>query len=535
MGNYEFLPLAKTAKLIQEFTERTWPLPKEDFEEIFTQCGLSLQLRDPHTRFQTFTINRKTYAGSIATRSFGIPRVSFHPCDYPQNMGNAEATPLANEYMLSLIDLLKETLGEPRFYHDNAESAYFVWWQTEDGGTVKIEYGSSLPTITIVGSSQSEDPADVLALPSTERCVQLIRTWVEADLPISVPDVHLTAEELGWIAEELSSQSFYSELPSIVYGCQPPCMVGEDNIDPDVTVSYKGNSAGQIDFSLADYLSIRSEADAFPAILERMKEVESALIAMYGEPARSSSFGVPFVRKWELDYGVTLTLSYGQGKSDVRIRHERTMTSTPSSYPSVYKVTHALEALVNWADVMPTMGIDEAASFAKDIGWFPVDESDPREFYTPISAPAQATANIAVKNNQVEFIHFTIAHQLVKGAYEPHPDIALAALDIETALSDEYGKPIVLHHNDVDYRDWETTPSGARIRLASNTTKAEAWIYRPDQCEQIDVMTAPMLTPVQTSVAPGNEDTPSGLNTLQKIGFVLLGVALAGYAITLVF
>lgn len=536
MGNYDFLPLDKTANVIRIFAEHAWPLQKDEFEAVFAECKLSLQMRDPSSRFQQFTINRATSAGSIATRSYGIPRISFHPCDYPQTMGNDEATPIATEYMLNLGERMREFFGEPRTYHDEGDAHYFAWWSTPNGVTIKIEYGTSLPTITILGPSQSDDPADTLALPSTERCVELVRTWVDADLPLSVPDVHLIAEELGWKSEEASSSSFYSELPSIVYGCQPPCMVGEYHVEPDVTVSYKGNSAGQIDFSLADYLSVRSEADAFPAIMKRMKEVEAALVDLYGEPTRSSSYAAPFVCTWKLEYGVVLTLTYGQGKSDVRIRHNYTMRASAPSYPSVYKISHALEAAVNWANVIAGMQLEDAAVFARNTGWFPADEEDPREFYTPISLPGQATANIATQGNQVEYVHFTVSHLLVKGTYESHPDNALAALDISAALTDEFGNPAVLHHEGRDYRDW-VTESGTHIRLAWNTMKAEMWIYPADQRERVDTITAPMftanVTPVSHKPVSLDDAAPSsGFNTLQTIAFLLLGVGLIGYTIT---
>lgn len=534
MGNYDFLPLDKTARLIQTFAEHPWPLQKEEFETIFSQCALSLQMRDPHTYFQTFTINRSTYAGSIATLSYGISRISFHPCDYPQTMGNAEAAPIANQYMLALADKLSEYFGHPRTYHDEGDSSYFAWWRTSALVTVKISYGSSLPTITIAAPSQSEDPADVLALPSSERCVELVRAWADSEWPMSVPDVHQIAEELGWIPEEASSHSFYSELPGIMYACQPPCIVGEYTTEPDVSVNYRRNSAGQIDFVLSDYLSIRSEADAFPAITQRMREVESELITIYGEPTRSSSFGTPFRSQWSLANGATLTLSYGQGQSHVRIRHDDTMNSEVAGYPTVYKITHALEVLVNWGNAITSMQLEDALTFAKDIGWFPADENNPSEFYTPVSLPGQASAHIVFQNNQLEYVHFIISHLVVKGVEEPHPDNANAAVDIATALSDEYGEPVVLYHHDVEYRDWQT-PSGSHIRLAWNTTKAEAWIYTSHACTQIDSLTAPLFTPGEESATPHTTEPKTGLNTIQKIAFVLLGSGLITYGITLLF
>lgn len=493
MATYDFLPLQNTATLIRTFAEQSWPLQEETVQAIFNYAQLSFEVRESYTFFHTFTINSKTHKGYLPRRSFGIPRIVFYVCDFPDSSKVADPTPLANSYIGALINELRPTLGQPLSYDNIEDSRRFVWWMTPTGVRIDIEYGSCLPSISISGPSRPGESEDTLAMPSVDRCVEIVRAWTDAHWPMSVPAVHRTASALGWSSEAGSSHAFYSELPVCVHQANPSYYSTDYFAEPDVAVRYSGSEAGQISFNLAEYWSVRSEPAAFPTIVERMREVEAALRQIYGQPVPDPLARLPFSALWSLANGVTVSLQYGRGKANVCIRHPRTLERTPYAGPSIYTTNDVLHVINHWAQAWRGLSFESSTVVAKNLGWVPVNDDDPRSFYTPLSAPAEPLASLQVEDQHVWLVTFTLAQMKVNGIHVAHPYIESSMQYLEHSLTQHYGTPEINQIGRTDYRDWGL-PSGARIRMAYGNKLGQVWIYAPEKRSQLDAMTAPMRT-----------------------------------------
>lgn len=493
MATYDFLPLQKTATLIRTFAEQPWPLQEDIVQAIFNYTQLSFDLCESYTYFRTFTINNTTHKGYLTRRSFGVPRIMFYVCDFPDSSTVVDPIPQANSYVDALINELRPLLGHPLSYDNIEDSRRFVWWMTPAGVRIGIEYGSCLPSINISGPTRPGEGEDTVAMPSVDRCIEIIRAWTDTRWPLHVPEVHCIASELGWSSEANSSHAFYSELPVCVHQANPSYYSTDYFAEPDVSVRYSGSDAAQVSFSLAEYWSVRSEPAAFPAVIERMREVEAALRQIYGQPVPDPLARLPFSALWSLANGVTVSLQYGRGQANVCIRHPHTWEKVEHIGPSIYNSEDIVQAIKQWTHGWRGLTAHSATDLAKKLGWFPVNEYDPRSFYTPISAPAEALASLQIDNGQVWMVTFTLAQMKLNGLHVAHPNIESSMLDLEHYLTHEYGTPQMTHVGRTQYRDWGVL-SGTRIRLAYGDKLGQLWIYSSDKCPQLDSITVPMNT-----------------------------------------
>lgn len=487
MAPYEFLPLDNTATLIQAIAQYSWPLQEEDVRPLFQQAGLTLQTDLPGYFSHRFVVNGVTYPGSLAIYSFGIHRVTLYVCDYPENMGEAEAAPIATDYMLKLIDHLRWVFGEPLDYHDEGAKGTYLWWNLPSGACIEISYGTCLPCIRIAGPSHPTEPEDGLILLPVERCLELIQTWVDAPWPLSIPVVHSTCNRLNWRAKKGSSSGFYSELPYFFYQCVPPYANEDFFAEPDVHVRFAGSLPTQVTFELADYWSMRSASQAWPAMRDHMLNIKAALTEKYGEPEVTKGSISPYKATWLLPNDLSVTLHYGAGQSRAEVRHlpsfNRELRTTPTS---IYDLNDAIEAIFWWAEETPRpLNLQHARQLAEDIDWFPEDTEHPEHYYTLISDPAQPRATIREENGQVWLITFDVAHTQSNSGGHIDPEIESAMREIEEVITDEYGVPEATQYGAKHYRDWQA-PTGTRVRIAYGLNMSSVWIYAPEKKDIID-------------------------------------------------
>lgn len=545
VDSLNILPIDQTLSFIQALTTTTWPLTREQVHECAAQVGWDLDMEKEHSWYQSFEIS-PDIDGSMTLHSYGVPNLYFRVSEAARGEDKDEKITLLSAHMKTLENELTALYGQPFSFTDEESKEEIRWWKLSSGMWLKINYGTPHPEVAITCPRHPSEPKDLIAVPTMQECLRTIQTWLDASWPLPVSTVHNLANSLGWNPEDQSSSEFFSTLPYVFFEKHPPFYSEDFSAEPDVYLTYGQRGARKISFSLADHWSMRTEAEAWPLIQERMLEVETALSASYGPPETGTIRGNRHYAKWAVTPHLSLTIYRAPGVSDVTIEYLESQETHTTGVPITYGLDEVLHIIDEWTQAMAMGPIDlfDAAEIATGIGWFPENTDWPDTYYTQVSPPAQPRAAIRDENQQVWLVTFDVA----MGVDEHVPgrsasDIEHAMTTLEAALSERYGAAETSTHYGGQYRDWDTG-HGVRVRLSYGLGMSSVWIYDPAKKATVETfITRPEgvtdETATSSSVARSVETLAFGgqseasrdgaASPMPKIAFFLVFLAALGF------
>lgn len=495
------LPLDKSLSFIRSLAETDWPLTSERVHDIARQVGWDLAITDEYFSYQSFDILADIH-GSMTLHSYGVPQVSFNVSEYARGDDKEQKIARLVRHMMALEKELRGLYGNAYIFTTEWAEKEFRWWRLPSGVWVKIEYGGPRATVTINGPRNEYEPEDRVLVPSVQACMRTIQTWVEASWPLPVSSVHSIAESLGWGADDVSSSAFFSNFLHSFFEANPYYYTEDFFAVPDVDVDYGQRGATKISFPLADHWSMRTEAQAWQLMWDRMLEVEAALSTSYGPPERGRSWGGRHYAKWMVIPHLSVTTFRGAGMSDVTIEFIEPEDLEPSDIPVTYEVDEVLGIIDEWTGSMHSLDLFEAGEIATGLGWSPENPDWPDTFYTRVSPPGQARAAIKGDKQQLWLVTFDVA----MGIKEDTPghsaaDIERVMTALEAALETRYGHAEARSHYGGEYRDWDTG-QGARVRIGYGLGMSSVWIYDPAKRSTVDTFITRPAQPETAKAQP---------------------------------
>ncbi|RRC95127.1 DUF6301 family protein [Schaalia canis] len=534
MGALRILPIEETVSFIQVLVNAQWPLTVERAHEYVKQVGWTVEQPDADDEYVlpgSFWIAPDVRC-RLTVHSYGVPDLFFHVSNIVEREEQHQATEILTAHMIGLEKELTNLYGQPFRFANDVNAREFRWWKTPAGVWVRINYGTARPTVSITGPRQESEPEDQIVVPDTKSCLQTIQTWLSAPWPLPVATVHDYADRVGWTPEEESSTEFYSTLIYALYDGNLRIFSEDFFAEPDVGVTYGRRGATRVHFDLAAHWSERTEAEAWPLIKERMRDVEAAITDLYGQPEKSTQ-GVDNQNyaKWDVTPHLSLSLFHGPGNSNVTIDYHGPEDERATGVPINYEVDDVLRIIDEWTQSMGSIDLFDAAEIASGIGWFPEDSSWPKIYYTQVSPPAEPRAAIRDENQKVWLVTFDVAMGVKERTPGRTPaDIERVMTSLEVALTQRYGVAEESSHYGGHYRDWDTR-RGLRVRIAYGLGMSSVWIYDPAKKATVETfITEPAgvkKTP-RSSAATVESPQEGNTSTMSTVAIVTTFLAVLG-------